>query len=153
MEIRGEKVPKLVIVGVLMIAVAQVHFIYLSVTSLSIVEALVNVTQNTKYTISSRYEREKFGLEESGVLGMMYDCIIQSDTKWKNFQAGKKTKIKTSGRLLLELEDIEITLNFSITDGNATKLIVSGVDKNGNRLNVSPAYLKCPTSLLNEKNH
>ncbi|EHK8984150.1 hypothetical protein ACEUYU_000870 [Vibrio vulnificus] len=153
MEIRGEKVPKLVIVGVLMIAVAQVHFIYLSVTSLSIVEALVNVTQNTKYTISSRYEREKFGLEESGVLGIMYDCIIQSDTKWKNFQAGKKTEIKTSGRLLLELEDIEITLNFSITDGNATKLIVSGVDKNGNRLNVSPAYLKCPTSLLNEKNH
>ncbi|EIO4105159.1 hypothetical protein QQ215_003450 [Vibrio vulnificus] len=153
MEIRGEKVPKLVIVGVLMIAVAQVHFIYLSVTSLSIEEALVNVTQNTKYTISSRYEREKFGLEESGVLGIMYDCIIQSDTKWKSVQAGKKSKIKTSGRLLLELEDIDITLNFSITDGNATKLIVSGVDENGNSLNVSPAYLKCPLSLLNEKNH
>lgn len=153
MEIRGEKVPKLVIVGVLMIAVAQVHFIYLSVTSLSIVEALVNVTQNTKYTISSRYEREKFGLEESGVLGMMYDCIIQSDTKWKNFQAGKKSEIKISGGIDLKLEGVDIILVIWITEGNITKINISGVDENGNRLNVSPAYLKCPMSLLNEKNH
>ncbi|MBG0760116.1 hypothetical protein BOO22_11850 [Vibrio cidicii] len=153
MEIRGEKVPKLVIVAVLMIAVAQVHFIYVSVTSLSIEEALVNVTKNTKYTISSRYEREKFGLEESGVLGMMYDCIIQSDTKWKNFQAGKKSEIKISGGIDLKLEGVDIILEIWITEGKITKLIVSGVDENGNRLNVSPAYLKCPMSLLNEKNH
>ncbi|MGR3129433.1 hypothetical protein ABMX79_05990 [Vibrio vulnificus] len=153
MEIRGKKVPKLVIVALLIHSVGFPYFLYRIATRLPVEEALVNVTQNTKYTILSRYEREKFGLEESGVLGIMYDCIIQSDTKWKSVQAGKKTEIKTSGRLLLELEDIEITLNFSITDGNATKLIVSGVDKNGNRFNVSPAYLKCPTSLLNEKNH
>ncbi|WP_436323878.1 hypothetical protein ACSEYT_16840 [Vibrio cidicii] len=153
MEIRGEKVPKLVIVGVLMIAVAQVHFIYVSVTSLSIEEALVNVTKNTKYTISSRYEREKFGLEESGVLGMMYDCIIQSDTKWKNFQTGKKSEIKISGGIDLKLEGVDIILEIWITEGKITKLIVSGVDENGNSLNVSPAYLKCPLSLLNEKNH
>lgn len=153
MEIRGEKVPKLVIVGVLMIAVAQVHSIYLSVTSLSIEEALVNVTQNTKYTISSRYEREKFGLEESGVLGIMYDCIIQSDTKWKSVQAGKKTEIKTSGGIDLKLEGVDIILAIWITEGNITKINISGVDENGNRLNVSPAYLKCPMSLLNEKNH
>ncbi|MBG0760114.1 hypothetical protein BOO22_11840 [Vibrio cidicii] len=153
MEIRGKKVPKLVIVALLMHSVGFPYFLYRIATRLPVEEALVNVTQNTKYTISSRYEREKFGLEESGVLGIMYDCIIQSDTKWKSVQAGKKSEIKISGGIDLKLEGVDIILLIWITEGNITKINISGVDENGNRLNVSPAYLKCPLSLLNEKNH
>lgn len=71
----------------------------------------------------------------------------------EKFSGRKKSEIKTSGGIVLKLEGVDIVLKTLITEGKITKLIVSGVDENGNSLNVSPAYLKCPLSLLNEKNH
>ena len=128
-KIKGKKVSVWIVCVLFIHILAFFYHTYLEITSLPIQDVLHGVDGNTSFIIAPSQEAKEFGLKKNGVLGKMYECIIQSNKSSRR----ERPKLTKSGWLDVRLSDVNITLNMTISEGNLTKLITKGVDKNGNQ--------------------